>query len=299
MTDRLSPWNRSERIDVVHLFPEERARLLELLDSLSDEQWSRPTVCAGWDAKDVAAHLVGDDVGRLSRERDGHTVSLIGPEASWDELVARLNDHNEAWVRAMRRLSPRIIIGWLRDSGAQTQAWFESRDLDAIRMPVSWAGPEPAPVWLDLAREYTERWHHQQQIRDAVGAPALAEPRLFAPVLATFVRALPHTFRDVAAPVGTQVVLRITGDAGGAWSLVREDSGDAHRKEAKGAKVSWGLYDGVGDAPAASVGLDQDVAWRLFTKGIDARLGARARRACRRRRACGACAGCGGGSSHR
>ena len=38
-------------------------------------------------------------------------------------------------------------------------------------MAVNWAGPEPAPIWLDPAREYTERWVHQQHIRDAVRNP--------------------------------------------------------------------------------------------------------------------------------
>ncbi len=119
----------------------------------------------------------------------------------------------------------------------------------------SWAGPEPAPVWLDLAREYTERWHHQQQIRDAVGKPGLIEPRIFAPVLDTFVRALPHTFRAVQAPEGASVALAIAGDAGGAWFVRREQG-------------TWKLYVGAPAAPDASVVLPQDAAWRLFTKGI-------------------------------
>ena len=73
-------------------------------------------------------------------------------------------------------------------------------------------------MWFDVARELTERWHHQQQIRDAVGRPPLYE-RYLAPVIDTFVRALPYTYRDVDAPEGTTIVLRID-DA--AWSLVRE-----------------------------------------------------------------------------
>ena len=64
---------------------------------------------------------------------------------------------------------------------------------------MSWAGPEPAPVWLDLAREYTERWHHQQHIRDAVNKPGLKDPHWMAPVLAAFVWAMPHAYRDLSA----------------------------------------------------------------------------------------------------
>jgi uncharacterized protein (TIGR03083 family) len=54
----------------VHLFPEERRLLLELLGTLAEEEWDAPTVCPGWSVKDIALHLLGDDLGRLSRGRD-------------------------------------------------------------------------------------------------------------------------------------------------------------------------------------------------------------------------------------
>jgi hypothetical protein len=36
---------------------------------------------------------------------------------------------------------------------------------------VSWAGEETSSNWFDTARELTERWHHQQQIRLATIGP--------------------------------------------------------------------------------------------------------------------------------
>ena len=35
---------------------------------------------------------------------------------------------------------------------------------------VAWAGEERSPAWFDVARELTERWHHQAHIRLATGA---------------------------------------------------------------------------------------------------------------------------------
>ena len=90
---------------------------------------------------------------------------------SWDDFVAFINDLNDVWVKATRRLSPAVLCDLLGFAGRQVCAYFDSLDPYADGGPVEWAGPEPAPVWLDLAREYTERWHHQQQIRDAVGKP--------------------------------------------------------------------------------------------------------------------------------
>ena len=87
---------------------------------------------------------------------------------------------------------------------------------------------------------------------------------MFAPVLDTFVRALPHTYRDVDAPAGTHVLLEITGDAGGRWSLVR--TSDVHAAE---TRSPWELFEAVETPPTATVTLDQETAWRLFTKGID------------------------------
>ena len=52
-------------IETLHLFPGERAALLELLEEPDFEEWDAPTACPGWSVKDVAAHLLGDDVGRL------------------------------------------------------------------------------------------------------------------------------------------------------------------------------------------------------------------------------------------
>ena len=147
-----------------------------------------------------------------------------------------------------------MLIDLLRVTGEQTASYFATLDLDAIGGPVDWVGPEPAPVWLDLAREYTERWVHQQQIRDAVGHPGLQEPAWFSPVLAAFVLGLPRALGE-AGRRGETVLFTITGEAGGAWTARR-------------GETRWTLAPDRADAPTASVTLDQDSAWRLFTRGI-------------------------------
>jgi uncharacterized protein (TIGR03083 family) len=240
-------------VHVLDLFDEERASLLDVLASLDDAGWAAPTVCEGWSVKDIAAHVIADDFGAVSSGRDGYKAAWFnGP---WDELLAFINRQNETWVQAMRRLSPQLVIDLLRFSGERAFAVYRSRDLTSIGPSVDWAGPEPAPMWLHIAREYTERWLHGQQIRDALGLPGLYEPRLFAPVLATFVRALPYTYRDVPAEDGTHVRLVATGDAGGTWSIVMRDG-------------RWQLYEFVETEPRAVLTIDQETAWRLFTRGI-------------------------------
>jgi uncharacterized protein (TIGR03083 family) len=252
---------QSVPILVLDLYPQVRALLLELLGSLDAEQWQQQTVCSGWSVTDVALHLLGGDIANISRRRDGLGNALLAYAPAGADLAdaavlgAAINDWNQAWVEASRRISPRLLIELLAVTGEALHAYFCRLDLTAIGDPVSWAGPEPAPVWLDVAREYTEQWLHQAQIRDAVGAPNLQERRLFAPVLDTFMRALPHTLRAVAAPDGTTLRLIITGAAGDTWFAVRRGDRWELRRESHGE-------------PAASATLDQDTAWRLFTRGI-------------------------------
>ncbi len=245
---------KPEPVLVADLFREILDSLLALLRGLEPAEWERPTAAAGWTVKDVAAHLLGDDVGILSRRRDGYRKPSPSLD-SWDELVAWLNARNEEWVRVNRRLSPPLLCDLLQLTGEQASAYFRSLAPVATGGAVSWAGPEPAPVWLDVAREFTERWHHQQHIRDAVGKPGLTEPRYLGPVLATFVHALPRTLTAVVAPEGTRVTLKIVGPAGGSWTVVREDE-------------RWVLYHGAAPEPDAEVELPEDAAWRLFTKGL-------------------------------
>ncbi len=240
-------------IIVVDLFPEILEKLLALLSDLSAEDWARPTACSPWSVKDVALHLLGDDIYILSSQRDSH--SSAASVASWEELVTFINDQNALWVQVTRRMSPQVLTDLLRLTGEQVCAHFQSLDPYSIGGPVDWVSPDPAPVWLDLAREYTERWHHQQHIRDAVGRPSLKQRRYFAPVLEAFLRALPRTYKGTSAADGTVVAVTVTGESGGQWFLRRE-------------RTDWRLYVEVPNAPDAEIVVSEDIAWRIFTRGL-------------------------------
>ncbi|MBV9227726.1 MAG: maleylpyruvate isomerase family mycothiol-dependent enzyme [Chloroflexi bacterium] len=247
-----------EPINVLDLFPQERKRLLELFSELSEEDWEEPTICPGWTVKDIALHLLGDDIGYLSSRRDHFSNPFFNNKDmhNWESLVKNINEANELWVKAMERISPKLLSDLLELTGKQFYAYLQTLDPMAINGVVSWAGPDPAPVWLDTAREYTERWLHQQQIRDAVNKPGLKERRFFHPVLDTFVRALPHTYNDIPVADTTVIKLVVTGEAGDAWYLVGESNG-------------WSLYKVVELQPVAIVTMDQETCWRLFTKGMN------------------------------
>ncbi|MFC6886402.1 MULTISPECIES: maleylpyruvate isomerase family mycothiol-dependent enzyme [Actinomadura] len=240
------------RIDVRPLFAGWQAAFVGLLRELDGspsgaDGWNRATACPGWSVQDVAAHVLGDHVGRLSMVRDGHWRLQPGPDEPFPRFIDRVN---EEWVTAARRMSPRVLVDLLDHVGDEIVAHWRGADIDALGGPVSWAGPEEHPVWLDAARDFTEYWTHHQQIRDALGLPGLAEH--VGVVLDTFMRALPHTMRAVDAPAGTSLAFTVTGH--GTWTCART----AER---------WALRDDAG-APDARVELDADSAWRLCTRGI-------------------------------
>jgi len=230
-----------------HLFAPLNGELIALLRGLSPDEWSAPTVAGSWTVKDVAAHLLDTALRRLSIHRDGHVPPSTGSR-NISELVNGLNAEGVAFAR---RHSPRVLTDLLEVAGDQQAEFFATLDpFGEAKWSVSWAGESVSQNWLDVARELTERWHHQQQIRDATHRPPLYELYL-GPVIATFVRALPVTYRDVAASAGTAIVFRSTED----WSLVREEE-------------EWRLYSGIAPSPAATVTMPADTAWRLFTKGL-------------------------------
>jgi uncharacterized protein (TIGR03083 family) len=241
-----------EPIHIGHLFAPIHDELMALLRGLTSNEWLAPTVAGAWTVRDVAAHLLDTGVRRLSTHRDGYMPPL-DPDAFANGLGGFVNDLNAGGVGYARRLSPQLLIDMHDRYGRQLAVFMASLDpFSEAHFSVSWAGEEKSAMWFDVARELTERWHHQQQIRDAVGRAPLYDQYL-APVLDTFVRALLHTYRDVDAPVGTTITLRITDEGEGAWSLVREDS-------------RWQLYADAAESPTTTVTMRGDAAWRVFTK---------------------------------
>jgi uncharacterized protein (TIGR03083 family) len=229
---------------------------MELYAALTPEQWQAPTVCAGWTVKDVASHLLDTDLRKLSAGRDGYRRPPEKLFNGYEGLVTYLNDLNQDWVRATRRLSPAVLMELQALSGPQVVAYWHAIDMNAAApYGVAWAGEETSLNWFDCAREYTERWHHQQQIRDAVGAKPLTGRKWLNPILETFAHALPVAYRGIPAERGTRVAFEFTGDAGGTWTIEGTESG-------------WKLYEDRGDGAAATVKTDDDTAWRIFTKGI-------------------------------
>lgn len=231
-------------------------RLIELLRSLRVRDWDRQTVSPRWTVRDVAAHLLDTALRKLSMVRDSCFVEPITIRSP-NDLVAVVNRMNADGVAVFRRLSPPVLIELMELACEQSANFHESLDPSApAAFPVSWAGESASLNWFDTARELTERWHHQQQIRLATNRPGIMTRELYHPVLDCFLRGLPYLYRDVRVAIGATLRVEISGECGGQWYLARMEAG-------------WSLVSRPVSAVAGSVTIPQEIAWRVFTKGID------------------------------
>src|SRR6266567_3365397 len=243
-------------IPTAHLFRRLDGMLIELLRSLGPEDWEKQTVSPKWKVKDVAAHLLDTALRGVSIGRDGYVVGSPGITSAAD-LAAFIDRLNSEGVTVYRRFSPLVLIRLVEVATKSLAEFHATRDPDATApFGVSWAGEEKSANWFDTAREFTERWHHQQQIRLAVDKPGIMTRELYHPVLDCFLRALPFRYRNVPAKPGTLVEIIVSGECGGNWYLYR-------------AVDSWQLIGEPYAEAVSDVTIPHEIAWRIFTKGID------------------------------
>ena len=247
-------------LDTRPLFRPVARDLVTLLRNLSPSQWELPTIAEQWTVRDVVAHLLDTTLRRLSFHRDGMTPAPP-PRAieSEPDFVEFINQLNAAWVSSMKRLSPRVLTDLYERASSDVADWFESVPLAAPALfPVSWAGEQVSAGWFDIGRDFTELWHHQQQIRMAVGAEDLGNPQYLRAVIDIAVRGLPHAFRDVRAAPGDTVDIQISGPSGGRWVLKRATEG-------------WMLWCGELPSATARIRSSDQAAWKLLFNALPAR----------------------------
>jgi len=244
-------------IETLPLFPLLDKKLIELLRSLSKDDWNTPTLAKLWTVKDIASHLLDGNLRVISLMRDGYNGMTPGANNSYQDIVSFLNQLNADWVTATKRLSSKVITDLLEETGIEYHECLRKlKPFEKAMFSVAWAGEEESQNWFHIAREFTEKWHHQQQIREAVGKQGIMERKFFFPMMDTFMCALPHTYRNTPAKEGTLINVTVTGEAGGEWKVIRREK-------------DWTLLDKESHSCAAQVKIPPAIAWKLFTKGID------------------------------
>jgi uncharacterized protein (TIGR03083 family) len=247
-------------VDTRGFFRPVSAELVLLLRGLKADDWGRPTVAGAWVVRDVLAHLVDVTLRRLSFHRDAMPPPPPhSPIGSGRDFVDVINALNAEWITTAKRFSPRVLTDLFELASTQLADWFEALPLEAPALfAVSWAGEERSEGWFDIGRDFTELWHHQEQIRMAVGATSLTDARYLQAVIDIAVRGLPYAFRHAPAEPGETVCIDITGPAGGQWTLTCEANG-------------WTLAGGATGSPTARIHLTDVSAWKLLFNALGER----------------------------
>ena len=239
-----------------HLLRKVDQQLIDLFRSLTPSEWDLQTIAPLWKVRDVAAHLLDTALRKLSMVRDSCYLEPVDIRSPQD-VITLVNRLNREGVTVYRRLSPTVLIDTLEMVCDQSARFHECLDpFGPAAFNVSWAGEETSLNWFDTARELTERWHHQQQIRLATNRPGIMTRELYHPVLDCFLRGLPYLYRHMEAPAGTALLLEVTGECGGRWFLSR-------------GSTTWEFLKRSTGEVACGVVMPQALAWRVFTKGVD------------------------------
>jgi len=195
----------------------ETAVLQDILDGLTDEQWSWPTPAPGWSVTDQVSHLAhSDEVAVLS------ATDRAGFEALLTRENESVENRTERWAREHRHLAPAELKDWFARVRTELIATFRALD-PSVRVP--WYGPDMSAAAALTAR-IMETWAHGHDIADAVGAEWAATSGL-RQVAHLCVRALPNSFRARGRPEpDVPVFVMLTAPGGDVWEWGPSDAAD-------------------------------------------------------------------------
>ncbi|MDT4893744.1 MAG: hypothetical protein QOE97_2779, partial [Pseudonocardiales bacterium] len=182
--------------------------------ALRPDDWAKPTDCARWDVRALAAHVVGSAAGQASpREfvrqvRAGRpVVAEIGAKYWWDGM-------NEIQVRERETLTvDGLMAEWDSSSGRALRARSKLPRLIAklplLNLPEP-VGRKPVAYLFDMG--FTrDLWMHRIDLTHAAGttfeADATHDGRIIADLVAEW-----------AATHGEPFTLELSGQAGGRYS---------------------------------------------------------------------------------
>lgn len=214
--------------------------------TLGDEQWDAATDCPGWSVRDQVAHMIGTE--RMLQGAQPPAAS--GPVDDAAHVRNDIGRFNEQWVAAYRTRPGAAVLDDFRAVTDERRA--ELRALPAAKWDEEGFTPEgPGPYRSFMEIRVFDCWYHEQDIREAVGAPGGLDGPVADLVVDRIARkGLPYVVgKKAAAPQGSTVVFDVAG---------RDP-----RRYAIGVDGRAALLDEVPDAPTARIDLDRRTLTRL------------------------------------
>ena len=200
---------RSPTPTPVVTYETQRARMVELLEALHDDEWHVPTA-DGRTAHDLIVHLGA--IESLLVSRLGLADDPLSGEPDLDVRTAAMLERHRGAPPA------RALEAWLRDTG-EVLRHARLPDTD-LRGRVDWVGAA-APFDRVLASRAFETWIHADDVRVALGIAMRPPPAAHMAIMADLaVRLLPAAAYVTGIDLGARTVrVVLTGEGGGDWLL--------------------------------------------------------------------------------
>lgn len=244
-----------KQIETLHLFPKLTEEFLKLLREIEPSDWLKPSPIKGRTVKDLVSHVIDGSLRNISMQRDNFMDNSNIPNInSYDDLINHIQKLNTDWMNVSKRLSPEILIDFLEYSDKEFYEFIKSKNPKGKAIfSVAWAGESESENWFDTAREYTEKWHHQMQIRLALDKQILLDTEYSEPLYDTFMIALPHLYREFSNfENGTKIKISLTGKLNKSWIIEWQTD-------------KWIFTDSLKPDIYTSVEIPDDIAWLIFT----------------------------------
>jgi uncharacterized protein (TIGR03084 family) len=192
-------------------FQAEAEDLHDLLVTLKESDWDRPTLFKQWTVNDIVQHLHDSDLMAAA--------SVAGPEsfAAYQADRKKRMDSGLSRLLATRQKMGDLTGRRLLDRWVTTMNDLCGK-LAAIAPDarLKWAGPDMGVRMFTTARQM-ETWAHGQAIYDLMGATRAATDRL-RNIAEIGVRTYVWTFANRQQPVpGPAPHVRLTGPSGAVW----------------------------------------------------------------------------------
>jgi uncharacterized protein (TIGR03083 family) len=211
--------------EAMTLAEEEARRLLDLVDRLSDQEWSRPTDCEGWDVKALLSHVLG------AMEANARTGEFIRQFRAATKATKRsgrpmIDEMTANQVREHADLTPAEIAGRLHATAVNAVRGRRRMPAVMRAMPFRPGAPFEGRwklgylVDIIMNRDY---WMHRVDLTRATGneleLTETHDGRIVADVVAEWARAHAESF-----------TLTLEGPAGG--TFVQGKHGETLRLDA-------------------------------------------------------------------
>src|SRR5258708_23843285 len=205
--------DRMRRPEARKLAEEEFRRFAELMGSLSEEDWTRPTDCTAWDVRKLALHVLGSADAQASFPQFLHQLRRGLPLNKTIDSHHWVDGLNELQISERSHLSNDAVVAQLGTVGprAVKGRWSTPPPMRYLPLPfgppIGWA---PLKYLLDLG--FTrDVWIHRIDVCVATGRDVHLTPdhdgRLVADIVAEWASIHREPFEVV-----------LGGPAGGAYS---------------------------------------------------------------------------------